>query len=65
MKMNMGYVDRTVRIVGGILILGLITRGNEWGLIGLFPFLTGIIGVCPIYSMTGAETASDDENRPK
>lgn len=60
MKMNMGYVDRTVRMVGGILLLGLFIRGNIWGLIGLIPLLTGVIGICPLYSILGMETCSKD-----
>jgi hypothetical protein len=65
MKMNMGYTDRTVRMVGGIIILSLVPSGNVWGLIGLIPLLTGAIGICPIYSFTGMETCSADKKTKK
>ncbi len=50
MKKNVGTVDRWIRIVLGIILLSLlfILPGNLrwWGLIGLIPLLTGMIGFC-------------------
>jgi hypothetical protein len=60
MKMNMGYKDRTVRMVGGIILLSLVPAGNLWGLIGFVPLLTGAIGICPLYPLFGMETCSKD-----
>jgi hypothetical protein len=50
MKPNVGGVDRTVRVVLGLVIIavGLAYR-SWWGLIGLLPLLTGLFKVCPGY----------------
>ncbi len=51
MKSNVGGVDKIVRIILGIILLSLIFWGPKtyWGLIGLIPLLTGLIGFCPLY----------------
>ena len=43
MKMNVGRVDRIVRIVAGIALIGLAFAGTigPWGYIGVVPLLTG------------------------
>lgn len=56
MSSNMGLLDRRVRMVIGLLLLGLLLiDGNaRWfGLIGLVPLATGLIGSCPLYSLFG------------
>ncbi len=51
MKSNVGGVDKIVRIILGVILLSLIFWGPKtyWGLIGLIPLLTGLIGFCPLY----------------
>lgn len=50
MKKNVGTVDKVIRIVIGLVVLGLgYTQGAWWGWIGLVPLLTGLIGWCPLY----------------
>lgn len=50
MKCNVGGWDRMLRIVIGIVILGLGYAYNSyWGLLGLLPILTGLIRWCPAY----------------
>jgi hypothetical protein len=50
MKSNMGGVDRTVRIVAGLAIIGAgIAFHSWWGAVGALPLLTGIVGFCPAY----------------
>jgi len=60
MKMNVGSVDKVIRIIAGIALLSLlfILEGNArwWGLIGLVPLITGLVGWCPAYSLIGAST---------
>ncbi len=50
MKTNIGYVDRTIRAVVGLIILGIgFNRNSEWGIVGFLPVLTAYFGICPIY----------------
>lgn len=62
MKRNEGKVDRTIRVVLGIALLSLVFVGPQtlWGLVGLVPLLTGIVGTCPIYRMVGMDTCGPD-----
>ncbi len=50
MKKNVGSTDKIIRYILGIiiLILGLIFH-TWWGLIGLIPIFTAVIGWCPVY----------------
>jgi len=58
MKNNIGNIERIVRIVVGLAILSLTVVGPQslWGLIGIVPLSTGIIGWCPPYAMLGIST---------
>jgi Protein of unknown function (DUF2892) len=60
MKVNVGSVDRIVRIVAGFALIGLTVAGTigPWGYIGIIPLLTGFIRVCPAYSLLGINTCS-------
>lgn len=60
MKVNVGSVDRIVRIVGGLAFIGLAVAGTigPWGYIGIVPLLTGFMRVCPAYSLLGINTCS-------
>jgi hypothetical protein len=59
---NEGMIDRAARVGLGIVLLivgfGVMggTGGVIVGLIGLVPLLTGLAGVCPIYSLLGIRT---------
>ena len=57
MKKNVGTIDRTVRIVIGLALLGLAAGGKMWGLVGIVPLLTGVLGWCPPYQLLGINTA--------
>lgn len=56
MKKNVGTLDRGLRIIGGIALLSLAANGSMWGLVGIVPLLTGILGWCPPYQMLGINT---------
>jgi len=58
MKMNEGPFDRIVRIVAGIGILSLAFVGpkSPWAYLGIVPLATGIIGMCPLYTIFGFST---------
>jgi hypothetical protein len=63
MTMNVGTVDRVVRLVIGIVLImfafGYIAPGTGWnwvGWIGIVPILTAIFSTCPAYSLLGLST---------
>lgn len=55
---NEGKVDRGLRVVVGLAVLSLAFVGPEtaWGWVGLVPLITGLVGVCPLYSILGINT---------
>jgi len=58
--LNVGNLDRTVRIVLGIALIALAATGRvgAWGYIGIVPLLTGVIAWCPLYRLLGIGTTS-------
>jgi hypothetical protein len=55
MPQNVGDIDKWLRIIAGVLILGLGVFGplGWWGLLGIVPLATGLMGSCPAYSLIG------------
>lgn len=55
LKINEGTLDRTLRVIAGVVLIGLAATGKIglWGYIGVVPLLTGAIGMCPIYALLG------------
>jgi cadmium resistance protein CadD (predicted permease) len=55
---NEGTLDRTLRVALGLALLSLVFIGPKsmLGLVGLVPLATGLIGVCPLYSVLGIRT---------
>lgn len=64
MKTNVGGLDRILRLVLG---LGLLGAGyyykTAWGLIGLVPILTAIVRFCPAYLPFGISTCPRPSDR--
>ncbi|KAI3597545.1 putative membrane protein (plasmid) [Cupriavidus necator H850] len=60
MQANVGTIDRILRIVIGLVLIGLAATGGigAWGWIGVLPLLTGIVRICPAYSILGVKTCS-------
>lgn len=58
MKINEGTVDRVLRVLAGIVLLGLTLTGTigAWGYIGPIPLATGAVGMCPLYTILGINT---------
>jgi hypothetical protein len=58
MTRNEGQIDRALRIIAGIAILSLYFVGPKtpWALVGLVPLITGLVGMCPVYSLLGINT---------
>lgn len=62
MKANIGILDRVLRIGAGVVLIGLAATGTigPWGYIGLIPLLTGLVSICPLYSMLGINSCPRD-----
>ena len=60
MKSNVGGIDRILRIVLGLVLIGLAATGTVglWGYIGAVPLVTGVIGWCPPYALFGWSTCA-------
>jgi hypothetical protein len=62
-KNNVGKVDRVIRIVLGVLLVGNVFVGlqSPIGWIGVVLLVTGILGTCPVYSLLKINTRSAGE----
>lgn len=61
MKLNVGFIDRLLRIIVGLLIAILgVWFDSWWGLIGLIPLATGIFRWCPLYVPFSISTDNKD-----
>ncbi len=58
MKVNVGTIDRIIRLIMG---LGIFAAGmyyqSWWGMMGLVPVFTAAFGFCPAYLPFGFSTA--------
>ncbi len=61
MTKNVATIERIVRAVVGIGIIGLAFVGSRtpWAYLGIIPFLTSIIVFCPPYALLGIKTCKD------
>ncbi len=59
MKSNVGSIDRILRIIIGLAVLGAgYTFKSWWGRVGLLPLLTATFRFCPAYLPFGLSTCS-------
>ncbi|MCE8007268.1 DUF2892 domain-containing protein [Aestuariivita sp.] len=60
MTRNEGTFDRAMRVILGLVLLSLVFVGPQtlWGLIGIVPLATGLVGYCPLYSVLGIRTCA-------
>ena len=60
MKANVGGIDRILRIVVGLVLIGLAATGTVgwWGWLGIVPLATGLVGWCPPYAIFGFSTCA-------
>lgn len=58
MKLNVGGIDRALRIILGIVLIALAATNTVgwWGWLGLIPLATGLFRFCPLYPMLGINT---------
>jgi hypothetical protein len=67
-KKNMGGIDRTIRILLALVVLGLALTGQIGGVLaivllvlaGIF-VLTSLVGTCPLYMPLGLSTCKRTE----
>jgi hypothetical protein len=63
MQTNVGGIDRILRIVAGLaLIAWALLGGPLWAWIGVVPLATGLVRMCPLYSVLGIKTCSTSSN---
>jgi hypothetical protein len=54
MKLNVGGIDRILRIVVGLALVGwALTGGPVWSWVGVVALGTGLVGFCPLYPLIG------------
>lgn len=62
MRVNMGIIDRAVRVVVAAVLIGVglgVVRGPvgiAMAAVGVIPLLTGLSGFCPLYVPFGIDT---------
>jgi hypothetical protein len=58
MKANVGSIDRILRVLVGLALIGLTLTGTIglWGWVGVVALATGLIGWCPPYAILGIST---------
>ena len=63
---NEHTVERALRVIVGLALLSLTFVGPRtlWGLLGLVPLATGLLGSCPLYTLLGISTCPVERRRP-
>ncbi|MCB2200006.1 DUF2892 domain-containing protein [bacterium] len=57
MNTNVGPVDRTIRIILGLVIAAVgIYYQSWWGLVAIVPLFTAFVKWCPLYLPFGLST---------
>ena len=63
LKNNVGKTDRIVRVILGVLLIGNVffALQHPIGWLGVILMVTGLAGICPVYSLLGINTKSAAE----
>lgn len=65
MKTNVGNLDRILRYLVGLALLGAgLYFKSWWGLVGLGPILTATFRFCPAYLPFGLSTCKTKPDKP-
>ena len=61
MTLNVGGIDRLLRILIGLVLIVLAATGTVgwWGWLGVIPLLTGVVRFCPLYPILGISTCKN------
>jgi hypothetical protein len=71
MNKNVGGIDKLLRIVVGVVLIGYALVGpsmgmdtgyNAWGWVGILPLATALINFCPIYPFIGFSTRKSSDS---
>jgi hypothetical protein len=69
-EMNVGMIDRVIRLVAGIVLIGAFALNMiaaPWSylaiLLGVIALVTGVVGTCPLYSILGINTLGKMDTR--
>jgi type IV secretory pathway TrbD component len=66
MKLNVGTIDRGVRIVAGLAAIALgVYYQSWWGAIGLVPLVTAFVRWCPAYNIFGISSCGPEGCKAK
>jgi hypothetical protein len=59
-QLNIGNLDRALRILLGLVLIGLAVSGTIglWGYLGVVLVLTGAVALCPLYKLLGISTTA-------
>ncbi len=61
MECNVGNIDRTIRIILGLVIVALgLIFSSWWGLIGIVLLATGMFRCCGLYKLLGTSTVKKE-----
>ncbi len=56
-EVNVGRVERYARTFCGVaLVAAALFVPTSWGMLGLYPLLTGVFGTDPLYLLLGIKT---------
>ena len=60
MKVNVGNIDRVLRISSGVVIVTLTALGmiSPWGWLAIGLIVSGVLRNCTLYSLLGVNTVS-------
>jgi len=63
MKPNVGTIDRVIRILLGLGLIGATLSGmiGIWGWLGIIPLATGAFRFCPAYLPFGLSSCSTEK----
>jgi hypothetical protein len=58
MMSNLGKKDRVIRVIVGVILIGLTLSGTigVWGWLGLVLIVTALLSFCPVYTFLGVNS---------
>lgn len=58
LPLNEHPIERGARVLLGFALISLVFIGPKtpWGYLGILPVVTGLLGSCPVYTLSGFST---------